>query len=239
MISAMKIRSLVISASLVGAHLSQAAILVSDNFDDGVLSGPLNWSVGAFNGGGNTNLATGVGSNPVVLGDGRGQLVASYPSTPNVGYSGTQIAANTVSSTLFNGYQLSQITIQFDAGIVSDKPGSPRPVLFEIRQANYASDGNGATHRFYFTPVDNIGTMSNYSFTLDTNLYGPNFLTNFDTTNTKAFVFQVQPGNYATTGTPTTTTFQIDNFIVTAVPEPGSLMLGAIGLCVAASRRRR
>lgn len=224
-------------AVIASAH---SALLITDDFNDGSLgTGPLSWSAGSFSGGGNTNLTTATGSNPAISGDGRGQLLAVYPSTPNNGgYAGVQLAANTVSSTLFQGYQLSQITIQFDAGIVTDKSGSPLPVLFEIRQSGFAN-GNGGTHRFMFTPIDNLGTMQTYSFTLDTNLLGPNILTNFDTTSNKSFVFQLPSGNYATNGVQTTTTLQIDNFIITAVPEPGSLMLGAAALCLAATRRRR
>lgn len=223
---------------LVG-NISAATILFQDDFNDGDLSIPSpTWGGGPYNGGGNTNLATGeITSEEIMPGDSAIQLRTNFPSTPDVGFLGGQLSKS-LGATIFDGYAAGDIQISFDLSVLSDKVFTdvPTGITVEIRESGRAGGSNGTTHRFRAVPIDLNGTFSNYSFTLDTKTFGTFPTTPFGAGN-KQIYFQVQSG-YATENIPTQTDLRLDNLMIVAVPEPSTAMLclATIGLLL---RRRR
>lgn len=249
----MKPKSLLLISVLLlslGSNSYAAVSLLTETFNAAtaptattISTGGRTWSSNAFKGGGGATdigpitASTSVGSN---AGNLYGSFTTTFPArtvtlptdppttASLTGWMGGELRLlNFFQGSNLGTYNLADLSLSLDLSANSTAPLSTISIL--LRQNN-----GGDTHRFTVTPNSN-GSWGTYTFNLNTGKIGA--FAAFDPAQAVDVYIQIGKEWGSDTST-VTSTVNVDNFILTAIPEVSTTLLGFAALPLLMRRRR-
>jgi len=221
----------------IGQSLNAATIIFSETFSTATVSGSTitadaghSWFA-SFHG----NPAPPVGSAGVGDDGGNRYGVLNSEFLPKAGdWRGAQIrVTDALPSAQMTAYALGDIKVSLRIAVTATSLPAGGTMNIQLRQAGQANQ-NGTTHTYNYTITNIAGAWQTIEFDLDEAIVGT-----FTAFNANPVSIFVEVNNtMEATGSNNSVSVRIDDFIVTAVPEPSSALIGFAAFPLLLKRRR-